>query len=401
MTHVPTPPKKINLSGIQIPPSTSEENSDNQPSDNANEGAPVSTQPTECDPPIEPHPVIRPASPFHHHSLCGDGEKLLARAIDTKPLFGDFLMHGQASMVYAQPNAGKTLTLIRLIQDAIEEGRIHPDDVIYINADDSGKGLAEKVRLLEAIGVHMLAPGYKGFKANQVMDKLKEAVEDGTARGRVFVIDTVKKVANLMDKGRSSEFGQVCREAVMGGATIIGLGHTAKNPNQDGSPRYQGTTDILEDFDAVYVAEPMRSTLGAEERIIRFTQQKARADSPQVVGYAYSTAVGLNYEDKLSSLRPAYPEELDGSILEADMLDDEKVADLIRSLIHAGVGRAGQDKLVRAVAEDGDISRSQARRVLDRYTGTDPDRHRWSVQKGDRGKRTYTLLIKPKAESDD
>lgn len=96
-----------------------------------------------------------------------------------------------------------------------------------------------------------------------------------------------------------------------------------------------------------------------------------------------------------------YPEELDGSILETDMLDDEKVAELIRSLIHAGVGRAGQDKLVRAVAEDGDISRSQARRVLDRYTGTDPDRHRWSVQKGDRGKRTYTLLIKPKAESDD
>lgn len=401
MTHDSNPPKKINLGGAQIPPSTPEENPDNQSPANPDEGVSASTEPTEGDPPVEPHPVIRPASPFHNHSLCGDGEKLLARAIDTKPLFGDFLMHGQASMVYAQPNAGKTLTLIRLVQDAIEEGRVHPDDVIYINADDSGKGLAEKVRLLEAIGVHMLAPGYKGFKANQVMDKLKEAVEDGTARGRVFVIDTVKKVANLMDKGRSSEFGQVCREAVMGGGTIIGLGHTAKNPNPDGSPRYQGTTDILEDFDAVYVAEPMRPTSGAEERIIRFTQQKARADSPQIVGYAYSTALGLSYEDKLASLRPAYPEELDGSILEADILDDEKVATVIRGLLVCGLGAAGQDKIVRAAAEDGDISRSQARRVLDRYTGTDPDRHRWSVQKGDRGKRTYTLLIKPKAEGDD
>lgn len=358
-------------------------------------------EPTECGPPVEFHSVIRPASPFHHHSLCGDGEKLLARAIDTKPLFGDFLLHGQLSMVYAQPGAGKTLTLIRLIQDAIEENRVDPDDILYVNADDSGRGLAEKVRALEPLGIHMLAPGHKGFKASQIMDKLKEAVEDGTARGRVLIIDTVKKSTNLMDKGRSSEFGQGCREFAMAGGTIVGLGHTAKNPNPDGSPRYQGTTDILEDFDAVYVAEPMRSTSGSAERIIRFTQQKARADSPEVVGYAYSTEPGLTYEEKLASLRPAYPEEMDGSILEADMLDDEKVAKLIRSLIHAGVGRAGQDKLVRAVAEDGDISRSQARRVLDRYTGIDPDRHRWSVQKGDRGKRTYTLLIKPKAESDD
>lgn len=145
----------------------------------------------------------------------------------------------------------------------------------------------------------------------------------------------------------------------------------------------------------------MRSKSGSDERIIRFTQQKARADSPQVVGYAYSTAPGLSYDGKLASLRPAYPEEMDGSILEADMLDDEKVAERIRSLIYGGFAMGGQDKLVREVAEDGDISRSQARRVLDRYTGTDPDRHRWSVQKGDRGKRTYTLLIKPKAEGDE
>ncbi len=392
MTHDFNPLEKSDPGEGQNPPISPEETPDHDARADAGSASP---EPADGDTPTGPQKVIRPASPFHHHSLCGDGDKLLARAVDTKPLFGDFLTHGQSSMVYAQPNAGKTLTLIRLIQDAIEEGRVDPDDVIYVNADDSGKGLAEKVRLLETLGVHMLAPGYKGFKASQVLDKLKEAVEDGTARGRVVIIDTVKKTTNLMDKGRSAEFGQVCREFVMVGGTIVGLGHTAKNPNQDGSPRYQGTTDILEDFDAVYVAEPMRSTSGAAERIIRFTRQKSRADTPEVVGYAYSTASGLSYEDKLASLRPAYPEELDGSILEADILDDEKVAAVIRGLLVCGLGEAGQDKIVRAAAEDGDISRSQARRVLDRYTGTDPDRHRWSVQKGDRGKRTYTLLIKP------
>ncbi len=336
--------------------------------------------------------VGKPATPFHKHSLRGEGEKLLAKAIDTKPLIGEFLMFGQSSVVYAKPNAGKTLCIMRLVHDAVEEGRVNPDDVIYVNADDSGKGLAEKVSLLESIGVHMLAPNYKGFRASQFMDQLKQSAEDGSARGRVIIIDTLKKFTNLMDKGRSSEFAQVCREFVMMGGTIIALGHTAKTPNADGSPRYQGTTDILEDFDAGYVAEAMSSAAGADERIIRFKREKSRADSPEIVGYAYSNKQGLTYAEKLASVRPVYPEELEGHALEFDQLKDEEVISLIRSYLAQGQGHVGLDKMVKAMAANGDVSRAQAHRIVERYTGSDPEKHLWNFDKGARGKRTYYLL---------
>lgn len=345
-----------------------------------------------------PQSVGRPATPFHKHSLIGEGEKLLAKAIDTEPLLGEFLMFGQSSVVYAKPNAGKTLCIMRLVQDAVEQGRVHPDDVIYINADDSGKGLAEKVRLLESIGVHMLAPNYKGFKASQFMDLLIKSAEDGSARGRIIIIDTLKKFTNLMDKGRSSEFAQVCREFVMMGGTIIALGHTAKTPNADGSPRYQGTTDILEDFDAGYVAEAMSSASGADERIIRFKREKSRADSPEVVGYAYSNQQGLTYAEKLASVRPVYPEELEGHSIDFDQLRDEEVIALIRSYLSQGHGHVGLDRMVKAMAADGDVSRAQAHRILERYTGSDPEKHLWNYDKGARGKRTYYLLKDRPAE---
>lgn len=356
-------------------------------------------------PPEDPgnEPLETPAeklNPLVKHSLRGDAAKLHARAVDTIPLLGGIMFLGQATIIYAPPNAGKTLLVTRFIQDAIEEGRLDPNVLFYMNADDSGKGLAEKVEILELLNAHMLAPGLKGFKVNQFVDKLIEATQDGTARGSVVVIDTLKKVTNLMDKGRSSDFANVCREYVMAGGTIIALGHTAKNRNADGTLRYQGTTDILEDFDAAYVAEAMNGSAGASERVVRFTQQKSRADSPQEVAYAYSTEQGLTYAEKLASVRPVYAEELEGHSLEADQLNDEQVIAAIRGYLACGHGHVGQDKLVKAMAVDGDISRARAHRILDRYTGSDPEKHFWNYDKGARGKRTYYLLKDRLAEGD-
>lgn len=338
-----------------------------------------------------PRAAVVREHPLRKFTLRGDAAKLEARAVETLPLLGEFVLQGQSTMIYAQPNAGKTLTVMRLILDAIEGERVDPDKLYCLNADDSSKGLAEKVKLLEEVGAHMLAPGYKGFRVSQFVDQMSAAVSDGSARGSVVIIDTVKKVTNLMDKARSSEFGQVCRACVMAGGTVVGLGHTAKSPNSDGTPRYQGTTDILEDFDAVYVAELMKAKASSNERIIRFTRLKSRADSPDVVAYAYSTKNGATYREKLASLRPVYPEELSGSALE-DQLDDEEVVVDLRRVISTGHGNDGIEKLVRTAAQNGDISRATARRVLDQYTGTDPAIHHWHYHKGDRGKRTYYLI---------
>lgn len=330
-------------------------------------------------------------NPLRAHSLRGDGAKLEARAADTKPLLGDFVMQGQATMIYAQPNAGKTLTVLRLCLDAIEAERIDPDNLFYINADDSERGLAEKVRLLEEAGAHVLAPSRKGLKHSQFSEKLQRAADEDSARGTFVIIDTLKKFTNLMDKRQSSDFAQVCRSYVMAGGTIIALGHTAKSQNSDKTPRYQGTTDILEDFDAVYVAEPMTAKPGFNEKVIRFTQLKSRAEAPDVVAYAYSTEAGLSYREKVASLRPVYPEELDGHSLEDERFDENSLIAEIRSYI-CRFPNNGQEKIVKAMSNGGDYPRAAVRRVLDRRTGTDPNKHLWNYRRGDRGVRNYYLL---------
>lgn len=97
--------------------------------------------------------------PLRRFSLLGKADQLEARAADTKPLLGSFIMDGQATMIYAAPNTGKTLIVLHLLLAAIEQGLIDPDRVFYVNADDGSQGLAVKARLLQDVGAHMLAPG--------------------------------------------------------------------------------------------------------------------------------------------------------------------------------------------------------------------------------------------------
>jgi hypothetical protein len=183
---------------------------------------------------------------------------LEARAQEATALLGNICLSGQTTIWYAPPNAGKTLCALRLTHDAITEGRIAAGDVYYFNADDSSSGLAQKLRIMDDLGAHTIAPGFNGFKSADLLDHLTRTAAQDEARGTLVIIDTVKKFTSLMDKRHSSEFADACRQYALRGGTILGLAHTAKNANPDGKLRYAGTTDLLEDFDSAYLLPPLR-----------------------------------------------------------------------------------------------------------------------------------------------
>lgn len=337
-------------------------------------------------------------NPLRKHSLLGRADEIEARAAATKPLLGKFVMLGQATMIYAEPNTGKTLIAVNLSLDAFDRGRIGPSQFYYIDADDSSQGLATKLRLMQDAGAHMLAPGFNGFRAEHLVQLMLQAIENGTAQGTCIVIDTLKKFTDLMDKKRTSQFADVCRHYVMAGGTIIALGHTTKRPKADGTPQYQGTTDILEDFDAVYVAQPMASKAGAD-RVVKFTKLKSRADSPETVAYVYSNEPGISYEAKLASVRPISPDDLDDYALENEQISDPPVMEAIARLIGGAGWAEGKMKLAKAAAEECGVSHRAALEVLDRYTGPLPRKHLWAFQTGHRGRRTYRLIEQAQRES--
>ncbi len=404
MNHESNPPKKIYLGKIPVPrPRHLAEEPQTGP-DTPNT---LSTKPEPQEPAAEPVVSAAPTAqthkqgadrnPLRQYSLLGHASALALSAAETKPLLGKFVMQGQATMIYAEPNTGKTLIILYLCLIAIELGLIEAKYIYFINADDSSSGLAVKGRLLEDVGAHMLAPGLRGFRIGDLAKLLIQAADEGSARGMCVAIDTLKKFTDLMDKKRSSEFAQACRQFVMAGGTIVALGHTAKNPNADGTPRYQGTTDILEDFDAVYVAQPLTSKAKGNQRVVKFTRKKSRADSPETVAYVYVSEPGISYEEKLASVQSIDPDDMDDYAIEEEV-SDPIVMHAFTQLIKAG-SVLGKMALAFAVSKDRGISHRAAIGVLERYTGTVPNTHLWDFDKGARGVRVYRLIDQMKPDS--
>lgn len=342
----------------------------------------------------EPHPQKPPDArhPLSRFSLLGSANDLEANAAHTKPLLGRFVMDGQATMIYAAPNAGKTLIILHCVLEAIADGRIAANRVFYVNADDGSQGLAVKVRLLEDAGAHMMAPGHKGMKTIDLVEKLLQAIEDGTAKGTLVIIDTLKKFTDPMDKKRTSEFGQVCRQYVSAGGTIVALGHTRKQPRTDGKPQYQGTTDILEDFDAVYVGELMKEEDRTDRRVVRLNMEKKRADSPNEVAYAYIDESGVSYVEKLASVEPVDPHGLEPFQNAAKEGDVAKVRMAVADIIGEGFF-GGKMALAAATASACKISKRQAIRVIEECTGNTHGVHIWNTETGPRNTQYYRVII--------
>ncbi|MCU6453930.1 AAA family ATPase [Sphingomonas sp. A2-49] len=328
-------------------------------------------------------------NPLEQYSLHGHLAELEASALQTSPLLGGVVLAGQATIVFAQPGSGKTLLTIWLLIEAITAGRILGGNVYYMNGDDSSSGVADKMRLLEEVGAHMLVPGLQGFSAGKLVALMRQMVVTDTCRGVVIVVDTLKKVVDTMDKKDSTAFGQVVRECVAKGATFIGLGHTRKNPSAKGKLVHAGTTDLLEDADAACILTPLDARPGSGEKVVQFQFIKRRGGNVDEA-FAYADGNTASYDELVASVRRVDPENVERLVGEADERTDEPIIDAIVASIADGAVQKMQ--LAQAAAKRARVSARAAIKVIERYQGDDPERHRWSYSVRDRGAKVYRLL---------
>lgn len=343
-------------------------------------------------------PIPDPAivgSPLSQFSLRGTAEEFERQAVKANPLLGDLCFAGQATVWFAPPNAGKTLIVLKLLSDAVAEERITPDNVYYINADDSSEGFATKIRLMDDLGVHTLAPGYKGFEVRK-LPELFHAMADGKkAKGALVIIDTIKKVASLMDKTQASAFTHACRSAVMAGATIVGFAHTNKQPAGNGKLQYGGTTDLRDDFDAAYIMGPIEIDGFSGDKVVAFESIKNRGGNVRSVAYVYADSEGISYPERLASVRRVDDEEMHGF----RRIEEEKADADIIAAIETCIGASDFAKmaLAKAVAQRAGISERAALRMIEKYTGADPTTAKWHFQRKERGAMIYALHSPPAA----
>lgn len=337
-------------------------------------------------------PTLKKRNPLLKFTLQGQAAHLEEMAVAQQPLLGSFCLTGQSTVLCAPPNAGKTLLTLALIVEAIEAGRIAGEDVIYINADDTMQGIADKVRVLDEYRVHMVAQGYQGFKAAMLTPLLEQMIEEDTARGTFLIIDTFKKFTQPMSKRDTSEFTDVIRRFVLKGGTLLCLSHTNKTPDADGRNIFAGVSDIIDDTDCVFIidvkSEPNQTRTATLRNI------KRRGNTPDTVAYSYSADPKLSYIERLTSIVEVDPEDErvedhnDGRVDDAEILHD------LAKFIHYG-SDIGKMALVRAASRKLAVSKRRVLKLLEQHVGTDDATHLWSYEVRARGRHAFVLLGPP------
>lgn len=341
-------------------------------------------------PPEEPcEPSSENGTILDRFSLNGRSEELRKAAVEQVSILGELALQGQATVWYAEPNSGKTLLALKLLIDGIESRKINPEKIYYLNLDDTGMGLCEKVEIAEDYGFHMLAEGYQGFSAKNFIAIVRELILENQANGIIVIADTIKKLVDMMKKDKCSDFSVDIRKFVLNGGTFIALAHTNKN-KRDGKPVPCGTSDIRDDFDCAYTIDTVTRNTASGEKVVEFENIKRRGNVADQVAYGYSTRRDIGYAALLHSVRPVDLKQIE-PIRQAEQLrSDGELITLATACITEGI--ASKMLLAKAISERSGVSRSTALSIVERYTGNDPTRHRWQAKRGAHGKLAYELL---------
>lgn len=325
------------------------------------------------------------------YSLRGMAAEIEREMIEEVPFLGNLALMGQASVIFAAPNTGKTLITLHLLMEDIKHGRLDPAKLYYVNVDDSGKGLAAKLHAQDEYSFNMLVNGRRGFKKDALPGYLTEMTTKGTAKGVVVVLDTLTKFVDTMDKARSREFSDVVREFVGAGGTLIALAHVNKKLDAEGKPTPAGTTDIRDNFDCAHIMWAPLDQPDGELRFVELECIKGRSCSiPDRPVYKYVKGQVGSYTERLLTVAAVEPEDFLTVQREQRIFADAVLIEAAKACIAEGIVQ--KITLSKAIAEKTGATGREAVRLLERYTGTDPATAFWRFDVKARGAKVFELL---------
>ncbi len=329
---------------------------------------------------------------FSKFSINGDLEAMKQKMLNDVFVLGELALLGQITLIYAEPNTGKTLLTIRLLIDAVKNGQIKGEDVFFVNADDSYNGLIQKAELMAKHGINSIAPGENDFNTKHFLDYLDLMIRQDSARGKVIVLDTLKKFTNLMDKTVASGFMSKARLFTSKGGTMILLAHTNKRRDPAGGLVVGGTSDARDDADCVYTLDEIEKP--QTTKTVLFENKKARGNVARQAAYTYSTEREQTYEEMLDSVTSLNEKEREKVAREKALQDarekDKPAIDAISEAIRLGFNQ--QTELLKKAYELSGISKKLLNKILKQYEGSSSvEGKEWASERGGHNALTYQL----------
>ena len=337
-------------------------------------------------------------------SLTGRSQEMRATMQAATWVIKDVSIRGQSLVIYAPPNRGKTLfTLFGLIE-GVKSGEIDGKDIYYVNADDHAQGAADKVEICEQYGIEMLVPNWRDFKkTEQLFQMLRTLIHKDRAKGKVFVLDTLKKFGiDLMDKKSSSAYGNLAREFTTAGGTLIALAHTNKRPDRDGKSIAGGTSDVKDDSDITFVFDKI-SADNDPVNVIKGRCEKSRGDVAPTFSFQFTRERGQSYWELLNSVKRLDKDEAqtvqEKAEVKARLVRD---ADTIRVIQRPSTQNNQFDvprtktELIKHIAKETKHGEHKVRSTMNYFEGDDYDAgYRWTCDKVGNERPVYKLLDPP------
>jgi hypothetical protein len=288
------------------------------------------------------------------------------------------IIQGHVIAIPAPPNGGKTTIFFHIA------GEIAGDyQVFYVNADVSGGDAKSMVYQAKAKGFTLMLPDMKaGMSMDSVVDRITLMNEvDADYSGIVFIFDTLKKMTDVISKGKSKALYKTLRGLSAKGMTIILLCHTNKYTDTDGKPIFEGTGDLRTDVDdMIYLIHKKNAdgsmTVSTEPDKVRGTFKPITFEiSPD------REVTQADYVDVLTLKKATAQREADETIIEA-------VSESIQA------GEYKQTEITAYCKKSYDIGWRTVERVLNEYRF--PPIQLWTRQRAfQRNAWVYTLQSAP------
>lgn len=311
---------------------------------------------------------------FDDFALNGQSEAMAEKMKSDTYILKDLAIAGQMTVFYAAPNTGKTLIILKMLIDSIKAGDVDAENVYFINADDNGKGMIDKLKLAEEYGFKMLSPNFQGFTVAAFEGVINHLVGTDDCAGKVVILDTVKKFTDIMNKQASTMFGTMMRSFSSKGGSVIMLAHTNKNRDGEGKRVFAGTSDLLEDCDCSYIMDVSVSpSLNGSEKLVTFENNKQRGDVAQKLNVYYRSKQGMSYKDLMVTVEVRGELDAQKILLVADVeqsrKDNIEIITAIADTIAEGITL--KTDIINTVAQGIAAPKAKVRKVLEKHIGGD------------------------------
>ena len=285
------------------------------------------------------------------------------------PMKSKVVAMNELSVVYGPTGSAKTLVMLSdTILDKTNRGK---EDVVYVNLDDSAIGLAEKAEILAELKIKMI----KEFDLMMLYSMINENV----AKDKVIIIDTVKKIVNLMDKAQVADLMKHLKNFTHAGGTVILIAHANKNLGPDGLPVLEGVGDLKNDADCVVRVQRHKD-------IITMSNEKNR--SYVELEAIFQTSETKDYKSLMYSVKQLSGQEAIDLKLQREQEcfkeDNCRLIETITEMI--GLFPAQKTKLVKDLIEDTGLSRKAIVDILELL-----EDDLWDLEKGPNNSKNYSL----------